>query len=114
MQQEFKPPAIVGHTARSKAEAITEDVLRNDYHVADLNQDKYEQTPQVRYTDSSNTPSQASTWTAGQESLEQAVALGRQNRLKYGSGLDILQNNLKNGTEVDLIAASKRRAMRVW
>jgi hypothetical protein len=42
------------------------------------------------------------------------MAAGRQTRLKHGSGLDILQANLKSGVEPDLIEVSKRRAMRVW
>jgi hypothetical protein len=35
-------------------------------------------------------------------------------RLKYGSGLDVLQHNIKTGAEPDLVEISKRRAMRVF
>jgi len=112
MAQEYRAPAIVGHTARSKAEKLKDDILRNDYNVADYNHDKHESTPTVRYKD--QTTKSSSTWQATNEALSQAVALGRQNRLKFGSGLDILHNNIKNGTEPDLIELSKRRSPKVW
>jgi hypothetical protein len=112
MQQDFQPVAI-GGSVRSKAEKMTEDILRNDYHVADLQRDHRDQsTPKVRYQD--QRPQSNSTWGIAREALETAMAAGRQTRLKHGSGLDILQANLKSGVEPDLIEVSKRRAMRVW
>jgi hypothetical protein len=45
--------------------------------------------------------------------LEAAVTEGRQTRLKYGSGLDVLQAHLKSGAQPDLIELSKRRSPRV-
>jgi hypothetical protein len=55
----------------------------------------------------------ASWWGIAREVLEAAVAGGRQTRLKYGSGLDVLQANLKSGAQPDLIELSKRRSPRV-
>ena len=112
MRQEFKPVAI-GGSVYAKARALTEDIAANDYHVADMQRDKHAATPTVRYKDqSSNT--MPSTWQAATETLEAAISAGRQSRLKYGSGLDVLQHNLKTGAEPDLIANSKRRAVKVW
>ena len=54
------------------------------------------------------------TWGTSPEVLEKGIALGRQTRQRYGSGLDVLQKNLKSGAQVDLIEASKKRSMRVW
>jgi hypothetical protein len=113
MQQEFKPVAI-GGSVQSRASAIAEDIAANDYHVADMQKDKYE-PPKVRYKDQNDrASSQRSTWTAANETLQAAITAGRENRLKYGSGLDILQRNLQTGAEPDLIAASKKRMMRVY
>lgn len=112
MQQEFKPFGI-GGTPYARAKAITENILDADYHVADMKQDKNAATPQVRYKDQIQGIPQSS-WTAAGETLQQAIASGRQTRLTHGNGLDILQANLKSGAEPDLIEASKRRAMRVW
>ena len=114
MHQEFKPIAITGsHSAR--ANAIAEDIAAKDYHVAELDREKrLEGLPKVRYKDQSvNIPQ--STWgNIPHGTLEAAVAAGRQMRLEFGSGLDVLQTNIKNGTEPDLIANSKKMAMRVW
>lgn len=112
MRQEFKPVAI-GGSIRSKAVAIAEDIADKDYHVADMQRDKYAVAPTVRYKDQTSTIPQ-STWQAANATLEAAIASGRQTRLKHGSGLDVLQHNLKTGTEPDLIAISKKRAMKVW
>ena len=113
MQQDFKPAAI-GGSVRSKAEKLTEDILEKDYHVGDIQRDRHEGVaPKVRYKDQ-NAPINSSTWGVAREALESAIASGRQNRLKHGSGLDVLQQNLKNGTEPDLIELSKRRAMRIY
>ena len=91
-QQEFKPFGI-GGSASGRAHIIAEDIMEHDYHVADYKRDKYD-GPQTRYRDQS-TPQTASQWTAATATIQQAIADGRQTRLKYGSGLDILQANLK-------------------
>lgn len=112
LQQEFVPIAI-GGSNRVKATDIAEDIISNDYHVADVQREHRPQgVPKVRYKDQS--PAQSSSWGAAQQALEHAMALGRQTRLKHGSGLDVLQANLKSGAEPDLIEASKRRAIRVY
>lgn len=112
MQQEFKPFAI-GGTPTAKAHAIAEDIAANDYHVADMQRDKHADRPVVRYKDQTSTVP-PSTWQAANQTLEMAIASGRQMRLKHGSGLDVLQANIASGAEPDLIANSKRRAMKVW
>jgi hypothetical protein len=53
-------------------------------------------------------------WGFASEALEAAVAIGRQSRLTYGSGLDVLHDNLTSGAQPDLIELSKRRSPRVW
>lgn len=114
MQQEFKAPGIVNHSARSRATALAEDIMQKDYGVADFQRARQlGDRPSVRYSDQSNTM-QRSTWGQAHAALEQAVAIGRQTRLKHGSGLDVLQSALKTGAQPDLIEASKRRAIRVW
>lgn len=112
MQQEFRPIAIGGSNA-ARARAIAEDIADRDYHVADMQRDKYARTPTVRYKDATTTVP-PSTWQAANQTLEMAIAAGRQVRLKHGNGLDVLQANLASGVEPDLIAASKRRALKVW
>jgi putative FmdB family regulatory protein len=113
MRQEFKPIAI-GGSVSSRAHAIAEDIAANDYHVGDMDVGrKMGDVTKVRYKDQ-NSHVPASTWTAAQETLEHAVAVGRQSRLKYGSGLDVLQSNLKSGAEPDLIENSKRRMIKLW
>lgn len=112
--QDFQPVPTIGGSARSKAEKLTEDILEKDYHVGDIQRDRQqESTPKVRYKDQP-LPADASRWVGSREALEGAVAAGRQSRLKYGSGLDVLQQNLKTGAQPDLIEISKRRAMRVY
>ena len=114
MQQEFKPVAINGSHA-AKASAIAEDILANDYQVADMDDEgrRYGQTPKVRYKDqTANLPT--ANWSAAPAILQQGIAIGRQTRMEHGSGLDVLQHNIKTGVERDLIADSKRRAMKVW
>ena len=114
MQQEFKPVAIGGSDI-GRAHAIAEDIISNDYHVADMQREhRMEGTPQVRYKDASSTPAQASNWGAAQHVLESAMAIGRETRMKYGSGLDVLQANLKSGAEPDLIEMSKKRSLRIY
>jgi len=110
--QEFKPPAI-GGSVRSRAVKLAEDIASNDYNVADFKPDGREGgRPKVRYKDDAGTP--PSTWAAPNAALAEAISLGRENRLRFGNGLDALQSNLKNGAQVDLIEASKRRSARVW
>jgi|SRR5215475_284628 len=113
MRQDFKPIAIGGSTS-ARAHAITEDILSNDYHVSDMQREhRREGVPTVRYKDQTkNIP--ASTWQAANGVLEAAISAGRETRLRHGNGLDVLQANLKSGAEPDLIAASKRRAVKVW
>lgn len=109
--QEFVPPAI-GGSLRGKATALALDIAEKDYGVADIQADgKPEGRPKVRFRDQTES---TSTWGVQTEALSQAIAAGRESRLKYGSGLDVLQTSLKNGSQPDLIEASKRRSMRVW
>lgn len=110
MQQQFKPFGI-GNTQTAQANAIAEKIAAEDYHVADFQRDhRIESVPKTRYKDPGSDPS---TWGVANEALQQAVALGRQSRLRHGSGLDILQANLKSGVERDLIADSKKRMIRL-
>ena len=110
-QQEFKPFAITGSPS-ARAHGIAEDIMDKDYKVADYKRDKYD-GPKTRYKDET-TPATRSQWTAATETLQQAVASGRQTRIQYGSGLDILQANLKSGAEPDLLKESKKRLIRVF
>ena len=116
MQQEFKPPGIVGSSA-AKARSLSEDILARDYNVADVKFSKYEgDKNKVRYKDAGNTgTSQTSSWVANRETIEGAIAMGRQQRMDYGgSPLDMLQANIKSGAEPDLIEITKRRSIKVW
>jgi putative FmdB family regulatory protein len=114
MQQQFKPVAI-GGSNYARANAIAEDILENDYHVGNIQRDRHEgMKPKVSYKDQTSTVA-PSTWNAiGREALENAVAVGRQTRLNFGSGLDVLQSNLKSGAQPDLIEISKKRSARIW
>ena len=113
MQQEFKPFAIGGSNT-AKAHAIAEDIVNNDYHVADMQREHRPQgTPKVRYKDAGSVPAQSANWGATSEALSMAIAAGRETRLQHGSGLDVLQANIKSGVEPDLIELSKRRSIRV-
>lgn len=121
MNQEFKPPAI-GGSVRSRAQAITENIIANDYNVANLSADKgLGSVPKVRYKDQApNLP--AANWNMADAAshrsvLETAISIGKRTRAEtkgVGDGLDILQRNLRNGNQVDLIEASKRRSIKVW
>ena len=126
MQQEFKPFAI-GGSASAQAHRIAEDIASNDYHVADMNVTHHEGiTPSVRYKDpdfvvqarrvakQADSGVSPSAWGQSNASVEQAIAIGRQTRLNYGSGLDILQHNIKTGAEPDLIANSKRNLIKIY
>ena len=109
MGQEFKPPAITGSNI-ARASAMAEKIAAEDYGASIHSPSR--SGPRVQYRDSS--AANASAWHAGGAELSQAVALGRETRLRYGSGLDVLQANLKSGAQPDLIEMSKRRSMRVW
>jgi len=111
MGQAFKPPAITGSHIR-RATDLAYDIAEKDYGVADMTPNKGG-PPTVRYKDAAP-PAGASTWSANTAALEQAVALGRENRLRFGSGLEALQTSLKNGTQPDLIEMSKKRSIRGW
>lgn len=113
-QQQFVPFGITGsNTAR--AHDIAESIITSDYHAADFQREhRREGTPSVRYKDQ-NSRAENSSWSGVSAALEQAVAIGRQTRARYGgNGLDILQANLKSGAEPDLIANSKRKSIKVW
>lgn len=115
MQQEFKPFAIAG-SHYAKASAMAEDIITNDYHAADFQRDHREgSTPTVRYKDEKiDLPKAAWGTGMGREALESALSIGRRTRLEFGSGLDILQQNLKSGVQPDLIEVSKKRSARIW
>ena len=104
----------IGGSASGRAHAIAEDIAGKDYHVADMQREhRAEGTPKVRYKDADIGPN-SSSWGIAQQSLQQAIALGRETRLKYGSGLDVLQSNIRKGVEPDLIALSKRKSARIY
>jgi hypothetical protein len=105
MGQEFK--LNIGGSNYARAQKITEDILANDYHVANIERSPSRTKLEYKGPD-------RSTWGVAREALEGAIAAGRQTRIRHGSGLDILQQNLKSGAEPDLIEISKRRAMKVW
>lgn len=110
--QEFSPPGI-GGSPRSKAVAMALDIAEKDYGVADIQADgKPGGVPKTRYRDT--TPANASSWGMSSDVVSTAIALGRETRLKHGSGLDVLHAGLKSGDQPDLIALSKRRSARVW
>lgn len=111
--QEFRPFAIGGST-KVRAADLAQTIAHEDYGVADIEVDhRHDSVPKVRFKDQ-GTPGQASAWGASGAMLEQAISIGRDTRMRHGSGLDILQNALKDGTQPDLIEASKRRSMRIW
>lgn len=114
MQQEFKPVAITGSHA-TRALDLAHEIASEDYHVADMQRDpRRESKPTVRYKDQRATTSQSSSWQLAQGVLETAIAAGRDTRVKYGSPLSVLQENLRTGAEPDLIANSKKRMIKVW
>lgn len=114
-RQEFRPIAITGSVS-ARANALAEKIADEDYGVANLHRDRTDgSTPKVRYKDQGNTM-QKSTWGAAPGLLQEAIAIGRQNRVASGgySGVDTLQAMLKSGEQADLIEVSKKRAMKVW
>lgn len=119
MNQEFKPPAI-GGSMSSKAHAIAEDIMANDYNVANARFDNRQgATPKVRYKDQTGALPPAA-WANAQAQLTQAIDIGRAHRQhRYesgpqGNGLDVLKAALASGEQPDLIANSKKRAIKVW
>jgi hypothetical protein len=113
MGQEFKPVAI-GGSAQGRAAELAQQIAREDYGVADMTMDNRDGgVGKVRYRDQTpNLP--VSNWNANQEILEGAISMGRESRLKYGNGLDVLQSTLRSGAQPDLIELSKRRSIRVF
>ena len=112
MVQEFKPPAIVGSNI-ARATELAHTIAAEDYGVADL-QSPSRSGRTVRYKDQGADAIPASSWAAAGGQLQQAMALGRETRIRYGNGLDVLQGALKSGAQRDLIADSKRRSIRTW
>jgi hypothetical protein len=114
-RQEFKPPAI-GGSKSYRAHKLAEDIIANDYGVADVKfENRQGGVPKVRYKDQT-AASIGSSWAGASQLLEQAVSIGKQTRRENGGfdGLDMLKANLKSGAQPDLIEASKRRAIKVW
>jgi putative FmdB family regulatory protein len=112
MRQEFKPVNIGGSKV-ARAGDLAEDILQNDFHVADMNRPHVGEKRKIRYKDQVAAYPE-SHWQLAQGALEGAIQSGRQMRLKHGSGLDVLQANLKSGAQKDLIEVSKQRSVKVW
>jgi hypothetical protein len=112
-EQDFKPFGIAG-SASARAVSLAETIAAEDYHVADMTvPSRAGEIPKVRYKDVTPTQAQqASKWGTSPEVLHGAIAAGRQTRQQFGSGLDVLQRNLRDGSQPDLIAASRRRAFK--
>lgn len=116
VRQEFKPPAIGGSVA-ARAASITESIIANDYRVANFQSDRREGgTPKVRYSDqSANVLPSTFQMDAHRSILETAIGIGKQNRRQFGAdGLDMLRRGLADGSQPDLIEASKRKSIKVW
>lgn len=124
MGQVFTPPHINGSNY-AKASAMAEKIAAEDYGVSNITRDhRMESTPKVAYRDDmmgqpigkgrdwvSDTQS---TWGTSSAAFQQAAANGRRMRRQFGDGLDVLKSTLASGAQPDLLAASKRRAMRVY
>jgi hypothetical protein len=116
MNQEFKPFGI-GGSVRSKAQAITENIIANDYGVANFQSERRQGgTPKVRYKDQTASVLPSDWQKAGHTAmLETAINIGKQNRRQFGmDGLDMLKRGIASGAQTDLIEASKRKAIKVW
>ena len=116
MTQEFKPFGI-GGSIHANAARITEDIIANDYGVSNFNSDhRMGAVPKVQYKDqTANVLPSAWQKAAHNETLQQAIAIGQRNRREFKmDGLDILKRNIMDGTQPDLIEASKRRSIKVW
>jgi hypothetical protein len=113
LRQEFKPVAL-GGSPTSRAHAIAEQIMQDDYHVNDATVGRKQgDITKAKYKDQSASVA-PSNWTVANETLQAAIATGRQSRLKHGSGLDVLQANLKSGAEPDLIENSKRKMIKLY
>lgn len=116
MNQEFRPVAKGGSVA-SRAQAITEQILTQDYGVSNFQTQRGQGgTPKVTYKDqtASALPSTFQL-DAHRSILESAISIGKQNRREFGvDGLDMLRRGIADGTTPDLIENSKRRAIKVW
>lgn len=113
LQQEFLPVAIRGKAGQNRdaATRMAETIAREDYSVADMNIDKYNDA-KVRYKEP---PAPPSNWIGPELGMLQAgLREGRATREQFGSGLEVLQGNLASGKQPDLIEVSKRRSTRVW
>lgn len=135
---DFRPIALGGSLA-NRAMAYAEKIAAEDYQVADMQLDSREGgRPKVRYQEPKELKEAAakvareasreahrtrhapSNWSpnpaAAHETLLKAVAIGREARLMSGgkSGLEILQDNIRNGTEPDKIANSKKLSAKIW
>lgn len=111
--QEFHPPAI-GGSLIGRATEIAHTIASEDYQVADI-QSPSRAGRSVRYKDQTADAIPASSWAAASGQLQQAIALGRETRIRHGgNGLDVLQGALKSGAQRDLIADSRRRSIRTW
>ena len=109
VNQEFR--VNVGGSNASRAVALTEKIMREDYGVANYHGDNREGgVGKTAYSDQS--PAVTSTWAGNM--LQEAISIGRKTRMEGGSGLDILQRNLASGAQPDLIEVSKRRALKVY
>ena len=109
--QQFSAPAIVGKNhVRAKDVALA--IAEQDYGLEDMSERacSYGEKPAVRYKDTSPTGGKENSayWNTARENLEAAVSIGRQTRLKYGSGLDVIKEM------PDLIEISKKRSARIW
>lgn len=116
MNQEFHPPAI-GGSNMSKAAKLAEEIMATDYKVANFTPDgRVGGTGKVRYKDETAGLMPSSFQKAQHaEMLQTAIGIGRQNRREFGpDGLDMLRKGIMEGTQVDLIEASKRRSIKVW
>jgi hypothetical protein len=109
MQQEFKPPAIGGSNI-GRAAKMAETIAEQDYGVADFQSRGEGEAPKVRYRNTN--PGENSAWSGQRAALEQAIAIGRKNRLDHGSGLEVLQQGLRDGSQPDLIEVSRKRLLR--
>lgn len=121
-KQEFKAPGIIG-SHRAKAIELANKIAAEDYGVADLQPDNREGgRTKHRYKDQRDPAAMsavgkaASAMMAAQNAtLEQAIAVGRQTRAQFGGdGIDIIKNNLADGTWPDVLQASKARSMKIW
>jgi hypothetical protein len=116
LRQEFRPLAIVNSTA-TRARDLAQTIANEDYFVSDIQMDhRAESKPKVRYKDQGDPVPRpgASSWGIAGDALHTALASGREVRQKYGSGLDVLQQSLKDGSQPDLIEISKQRCMKIW